>query len=253
MATYFTNFSEFVLNPPYGFVYYAADWSYRYNAAWSYDDKIQNDGDLGGQCLWLDEPYSSYFLSYDGLGTNADVDILAKARTLSWSDRESIRLFARGTQTGAAATAQYYYCELDKYYGRVKIFKVVPGVYPATQIGLGNFWFNINAWVWLRFRIIGNSLKAKVWRGSAEPVAWHIDITDSDIGGAGWAGLGGSNNDSADFDYFSIGTGGDIAPDPIPPCLATVDLLSPTLLVFNLKSKSTYPTSIEPMVWPMNF
>jgi len=249
MATYFTNFSEFALNPPWGFAYLAADWSYRFNGICC-DDKIQNDGDLGGQCLWFDAPGQVFLTSYDGLGTNADVDMLAKGRTYLLSDTRTIRLFARGTQIGGIATSQYYHCELDKRYGRIKIFKKLSGG-SETQIGLGNFYFNANAWVWLRFRIIGNSLKAKAWRGSAEPVAWHIEITDNDISGAGWAGPGGYY--SCDFDYFSIGTGGDIAPDPIPPCLATVDLLSPTLLVFNLKSKSTYSTSIEPMVWPMNF
>jgi len=63
------------------------------------------------------------FISYDGLGTNANVDILARIRPLNWNYQRIGRMFARATQTGGISTAQYYYCQLDCRNNRIEIWK----------------------------------------------------------------------------------------------------------------------------------
>ena len=246
MATYFTNFSEFAVG-----TFSDADWSERFYWG-ACIPKIESDGDLGGQCLYMSQDGGlPYFLSYDGLGSQATLDLLTKVRCFQYNDTKSIRLYARGS--GSVATMQAYYVQLDKYYGRIKLFKKLANVYPETQIGLGNFYFNINTWVWVRFNLSGSALKAKAWvDGSSEQPDWAIEVTDSDIGAGGWFGPGFYHR-ASDFDYFSVGTGGDTAPDPVPACLTAVSLLAPNLYTYSLRTESIIATDIEPMVWPMNF
>jgi hypothetical protein len=42
---------------------------------------------------------------------------------------------------------------------------------------------------WVRFRVEGTSLKARIWaEGDTEPTAWTLEATDDHITGAGWFG-----------------------------------------------------------------
>jgi len=248
MATFRTDFSEFPLNPPWG-LQSNPNWTGRYNAG-GLDDKIQNDGDIGGQCLWFDDPMQLMFISYDGLGTNANVDILARIRSLNWNYQRIGRMFARATQTDDISTAQYYYCQLDCRNNRIEIWKHLSDG-ALSQIATAYFGFVAGFWVWVRFRLSGTSLKAKAWQGGYidEPVAWHIDIVDGDIGGGGWAGPGGY--ESCDYDFFSLGTSGDIAPGPIDTYvnkLTRYNYVKPLHV-----DEELVPYTLEPQIWPMDF
>lgn len=96
---------------------------------------------------------------------------------------------------------------------KLEIGKSVAGT--ATALDDVNLSFDITEFWWLRFRVQGTNLKAKMWRhGSAEPSAWMV--TDSDTSRA--AGKVGFAAFYAAYDYrcdfFSVALGGSTAPGP---------------------------------------
>ena len=68
----------------------------------------------------------------------------------------------------------------------------------------------------LRLRCVGTAIKGRVWAaGSAEPLAWTIEITDSAVTGAGHAGFFAFANEADPIcDYFAAATDGDAAALP---------------------------------------
>lgn len=92
-----------------------------------------------------------------------------------------------------------------------------PGLDEDTQTYTsypGYLWRNAD-WMWLRFRVIGTTLKGKAWPwGYDMPKGWDIEVTDSDIDGSAGASWGpyvswGMLADTAGFfDFMAIAVGG---------------------------------------------
>jgi len=250
--TYFTDCAVCVFPQASGL-----NWTERLWAG-SHQGFIQVGGDLGGQLLFL-QCYNgfnprSYLISWDDVGTPADVEVLGKMRTKNGFDEETCEMFVRAS--GAlGANYEYYCCTADNRNNRIRISKELSG---GAQAVLSSTFFGFieNTWIWMRFRVIGNSLKLKAWSdGSSEPVAWDIDIVDGDIGGGGWIGPGQHtpriDDDGTDFDFFSVGTGGDIAPGPIDTYvnkLTRYNYVKPLHV-----DKELVPYTLEPQIWPMDF
>ena len=154
----------------------------------------------GGRILRLDHSSNNiYAISWDDIGEIIDIEVLTKIR---WTQQLAsvIRVYIRGS--GAVDDESGYFVSIQANLDQVVLYKHVDGV--NTQIGTYlSKALSENTWYWIRFRVIGSSLKYRVWAdGDSEPVAWDKDETDSDIT-SGWVGLGSHTGDYSDCDYFS--------------------------------------------------
>lgn len=171
-------------------------------------------GALGGKALEHTRTTTARRLfSWDIAGTDTDSEILVRWRTSSAGSPDQLQLALRAS--GAAGSEQGY---IFRTFGSaVEIDKVIAGT--ATNIGssVDVPAFANNVWYWVRFRVNGTSLKAKVWQGDhiAEPTAWTIERTDSSILTAGWIGVGNfASTGTRQYDDIAIGTAGDTAAFP---------------------------------------
>lgn len=170
-------------------------------------------GTFRGKCLEHTRTTSERrLLSWDTPGSVLDADILCRVRSNSWSSANQVYLVARGS--GAAGTETGYYLR-NVSNTQIALGKYVAGV--STNIGATVTFdpvaLTTNQWLWMRFRVQGTSLKAKVWKsGQAEPAAWNIEATDASIAAAGWVGVGGlPTTGTRDWDALAVGTTGDTA------------------------------------------
>lgn len=71
----------------------------------------------------------------------------------------------------------------------------------------------VNTWYWIRFRVNGSSLKAKIWaKADSEPGAWDLETTDTDITAAGKVGVCSfSAGNDPYYEAFAAATNGDTA------------------------------------------
>lgn len=73
-----------------------------------------------------------------------------------------------------------------------------------------------NVVYWVRFRVVGNSMKAKVWTdGSAEP-GWMLDTTNGVQTDGAFSGLHQYRGANVEYRFVSFGTNGDVAPSITP-------------------------------------
>lgn len=153
--------------------------------------------------------------SLDAIGSVADVELLAKVRSDTKTDASTYPcLMVRGS--GSAASENGYVCGIRRDgSGQLAIIQYVAGtgtVPAVTGANSTRIDWSTNTWYWIRFRAIGTSLKARYWAdGSAEPSTWDIDVTDSDVTGAGYAGVFALSIGNIDFDYFNYALDGETA------------------------------------------
>ncbi|MGM0437498.1 MAG: hypothetical protein ACQEQD_04435 [Bacillota bacterium] len=213
MALYYTDFSEYTAGSP------PDDWTHDH---WSTDyqdwDIIGDSGTLGDQYLETENTSTNerdHLFVWDKIDddNNRDnVEIVAKLRT-NKGYRNQNRLYVRASGSENDETA--YYAELynnDTFYVR----KEVNG--SISNLNSISYSFFIDTWYWMRLRVNGSDIKAKVWEdGETEPESWDIEETDTGITGTGWVGVGGYIHDSIrDFDVVGVATNGDAAPaEPI--------------------------------------
>jgi hypothetical protein len=103
----------------------------------------------------------------------------------------------------ASDSSNYYRCRLLSQ--ALTIHKVVGG--SVTQLATASFTTTAGASYWIRFRIVGTNLFAKVWAdGGAEATSWLLSTTDSALSSGGF-GLGATLNslsNIASFDSFYV-------------------------------------------------
>jgi hypothetical protein len=124
----------------------------------------------------------------------------------------------------------------------IGIFKYVAGAAPLVTGGSADIQlFSNSSQFWVRFRVIGTSLKAKVWLYYyAEPEEWCLDVTDSDHT-SGTLGLG-IYTQYAHFycEYFAVDTSGGTVPVPTLTSGELIDCLSTNLMVTSTYSSINY-------------
>jgi hypothetical protein len=90
----------------------------------------------------------------------------------------------------------------------------------ATTIISNSATYSVDTWYWVRFRVNGSALQARIWTGAVgdEPTSsWTIDTTDSTYTDAGRVGPAkGLNTITTLWRYFGVGTNGDTAPSSAP-------------------------------------
>jgi len=86
---------------------------------------------------------------------------------------------------------------------------------------------------WLQLRVVGDRLQVRCWEyGTPVPPKWHIDTTDSTYTAAGSVGIGSSSTVRIEYDYYSLGTGGD-SPQYIIPVAAGPSNLNSLLAIWD--------------------
>jgi hypothetical protein len=150
----------------------------------------------------------------DADANRANVEVLIKLRVNTTSSAVS-STGAGVRSTGASSVdANGYACSIFGS-SQLRIVKYIAG--EATVIlhttEAGGLSIAANTWHWMRFRANGNDLKSKIWAdGFAEPEAWTVEITDSDIPGAGGAGIACSGTPYVmDYAEMAVATNGDTA------------------------------------------
>ena len=149
----------------------------------------------------------------DADAARANCDLLTIVNK-SQSTSASPWLIARasGTTSGTA-----YIAILDWVNGFLQIFSSASG----ALTGLVNTAITVNATAdyFFRFNVTGSVLTAKLWlAAAAESTALIATVTNTTIATAGSVGIGSNASaagQTAAFNFFSVGTGTDIAPTPL--------------------------------------
>jgi hypothetical protein len=234
-AGYLTPFSEYATGSPPG------DWTERWNGASGSLNIVE-----GGDDKYLDAHPTAlvgYGFSWDAVGDVQNVEILGLGRC-DTASTVSVALIARGKNAPGSRYGYHLYID-GATQNAIRLSKYVNDVYTdsfATAVIAG---YVRNDWWWLRFRVNGNSIKAKAWKkGDSEPGAWMIDTTDNDVPDAGWAGgMTYTTANETDFDFFSVGKDGD--PAPSPGAAAGIQAQVGTLLIGRPQQANLYWETFE--------
>ena len=163
----------------------------------------------GGKYLRIDHSRNGrYAIGWDDIGYLTDVEVLAKVRCSENLDATN-EIIIRGS--GPSTSLETGYCViLNKAAGDVKLMKYYGGASSDLCADFAKV-LSEDTWYTVRFRVIGDSVKFRIWESSdSEPGTWDKEETDTTIG-AGWAGLGSYYGSYDDCDYFVVATGGDTA------------------------------------------
>lgn len=154
---------------------------------------------------------SVYGLSWDDIGTpTGDVEIRMKWLPVTAATQQLGPLVhgsgASGSKNGYGPRQQAgAFWNVNKYVSNT-----------FTTVALANAGLTIanNTWYWVLFGISGTTVQWKLWLdGNSEPGSWTGSATDSALT-SGWVGILTNNNSATLWiDVFSVGTGGDPAPD----------------------------------------
>ena len=188
---YETDFSEYApgVKP--------SDWTMVYNnSTWIAEDDLlrHSAGTLN----------ATKYLTWDVIGNQVlHGEILVKCKS-SVTGYNQIEL---GIRVGGGVDTENMY-NLEFYDGTMfYVGKIVNGVW--TWLRSEDFSWYADTWYWIRFRVVGNNLRARAWLdGTDEPSYWPIDVIDA-VGGhpvAGMVGIGNytAGNSEQRFDYFSF-------------------------------------------------
>jgi hypothetical protein len=207
MTLYKTDFSEYAAGSQ------PSAWTERWTVGYG-TTTVESKGDsLTLKALKsISTGFGKYALSWDAPGASvADVELLSRVQRNSIAANHCW-IFARGS--GTSSPNSYYLCMEGG--ARWSIGKFVTNT--TTILGYNVKCTQADRWIWLRFRVQGTSLKAKIWYdGDAEPASWDIEVTDSSVS-AGWVGAGisfGASNTSY-FDFFAAETTSASWPIPVP-------------------------------------
>jgi hypothetical protein len=192
-----TNFSEYTTGVA------PSDWTPRWVTT-GVNWRVRTTGGEGGKSLRAEMTSSTNArrgLSWNGKDKK-DIDVTAKVLTTHRNTSTTVTLHmavaVRGSGTSGSETL---YVALLRYGtsggGTFEIGKYVAGSY--SNIAILDYNWSTNTEYFIRFRVIGNSLKAKIWTGTvkSEPAGWMLEGTDSDITAAGWTGF---------FNFYSGGS-----------------------------------------------
>lgn len=169
----------------------------------------------------------SHALSVDDVGESTDVEIIALCRVPA--DDDKLYSYARLYLRGDDAEGRWVWSSLTETDGthvfRIRANQVGSlsdlGEIPVAETAVSSA---IDNWFYRRLAVSGDTWRLRAWDyGDSEPDSWDIEITDGTISSSGYVGLGGYSTDVQQFDYISIGTGGESAQLPTPdksPALA---------------------------------
>ena len=212
MAQFFTNFSEYTTGQA------PADWTARWVTA-NVTYTVEADaGATGGKVLRsVVTSVARHALSWDDVGTPGATEILIKFRLSALTEAGFVNgAVLRGsgiatTENGYMSAGQPLAAAADRLYIR----EYTAGTSSDTSAQLTGTAFSINTWYWIRFRANGTSLESAVWADGESEVVPITTLTDATTS-SGWAGIFTQQIATHDYDIFSVGTNGDVAPSVAP-------------------------------------
>ena len=178
---------------------------------------VRSGSGVGGKELQGDQTADGRrLLSWDEIPVAADVEILTKVMVHTVDPTVmGGRVYARAAGSLGAETGYFSFFAEGTTIG---IYKYDDG--DAQLVASIPYAYNLGEWYWVRFRVVGNSLKLKVWPdGNTEPPGWGspngIEDTNSDLTEPGWVGVGTNyQSDGPYYDWFSVGLNGVSAQSP---------------------------------------
>ena len=199
-AQFYTDFSEDAPGEA------PADWSQVWHSSrWEVVDSPRLlrhtvEGSNSRRALVWDEP---------GI-VSGDVEVRTAVRFLSAATFFQLPILI----SGEAGSENAYYLDVRRSDGELRLNRYLNGAF--TTLARASFKAEVGKWYHLRFRREGAELLARVWlEGEPEPEQWQIRHQDTSllVGAVGVAGFNeGSVNDWA---FFSVGTGGESAPEKL--------------------------------------
>lgn len=135
-----------------------------------------------------------------------DVELLFQYYNDSTSTTQrvaAVRMVTSGTRTGYACRVRTNSIDTYRFTGAT-----------FTAITNTTVSFSSGTWCWVRFRINGTTVRARIWAdGDSEPGTWDCDATDATYSTAGAVGpLKGANTNTQKWRKLGVGTNGDTAP-----------------------------------------
>jgi len=125
----------------------------------------------------------------DTMGADVEMLMLFSDPVNEGSIHTDIRLFARAS--GTLGSESGYFFTTNNHQRQVNIYKYVNGVLTPLVGSKEMIPFNNTEPWWVRFRVQGTLLTAKIWPyGSVEPPEWQLSANDSEITAAGLQGIG---------------------------------------------------------------
>lgn len=135
----------------------------------------------------------SFSVARIGSGTATSTEVLVR---LNPADTTS----DIGTIARYVDTNNFYYGVFES--GKVVIGKDVSGTF--TTLTSASFTYANGTFYWLRFNLVGTTLKLKAWQdGAAEPGSFTISVTDLSLSSGGY-GLGSDATGSTQFDSLTV-------------------------------------------------
>ncbi len=154
----------------------------------------------------------------DGDANRANVELLVRFQLNEALGDHQFGVCGRASGTGTDETAyEAMTYETSAGQMQVRLLRVVDGAGVFIAQSVPFVVERLSQWNYMRFRINGSDLKAKIWSiNDHEPVDWSVEATDTNITGVGWSGLWGfRNSGDTSCDFLSIGTNGDSPSIPV--------------------------------------
>lgn len=152
--------------------------------------------------------------SWDTPGSDSNTEILVRWQSTAGTAADQFYLLVRGSGAAGSETA---YVFRNSSGNTVRISRLSAGANTDLGASVTIPTLQSNKFYWLRFRVNGSDLKAKIWDGDheQEPTAWTIERSDATIAGPGWMGVGNNaSTGTRDYDDIAVGTNGDAAVFP---------------------------------------
>lgn len=203
MAQYWTDFSEYTIGLT------PADWTlFWHNINITLSIEV---GDIGGKLLYADTTSQERFAwAWDVPGSVSRVQTLCRVKSVT----SDTFLIGPATSIAGGSTSETgYRLTTDIEKNEIVLRRFLNGS-GSSDLATYSFPQSINTYYWIKKDVNSGVINAKIWAdGDDEPEDWQLNYTDPSPLPAGAVGLGTFSRDGY-CDFFSVGTNGDVAPNP---------------------------------------
>lgn len=204
MSQYSTDFSGYTLDSQ------PSDWTKKWNTTNSSFTVVEKSAH--GYALEADFSTTDRCgLAWDVVGSVNDCEILARVLS-TYPYYPTTYIIARGGGAeGSEEGIRVYFTGNDL---RISSYG---GSFSAQDL----LDTSSNTWYWIRLSVSGTAVKARAWSGDLidEPSTWQAEVTETNLT-SGWIGVAHYRRIFEGYwDWFSVGTGTDSAPEPVAPAL----------------------------------
>lgn len=210
-SLYITNFGEYAVGAP------PPDWTNRWVTG-GFTFNIETvAGTISGQAMRWDKSVANrQAISWDRIPNyTTDFEILCRCRAIETLSATSNIIALLGRADGGAGAEVGYRSAIAGASDQTRWVNSIQKYVSGTPSNLTSSLagpspnYTTNAWVYCRYRLVGNQHQSKIWySGAAEPGTWLQDVTDASSPlTIGWVGLNQATaSPDAEIDYFAVAT-----------------------------------------------